>query len=118
MNRLHRTVAALVLSALFLAALPALAAEAKETSRKVVNINAAEATQIALLPRIGPATAQRVVDYRKKNGPFKSAEDLMLVQGVGEKTFALIKPYLSTSGATTLTEKVHASRPKSAEAGH
>jgi len=113
-----RTTSALTLSAaLFLASLPAVAAPAGAGGQKVVvvNINSAEAAQIALLPRIGLSVAQRVVDYRKKNGPFKTTDDLMLVQGVGEKTYQLIKPYVTTTGDTTLQEKVRSSRSKQAK---
>ena len=88
-----------------LAAVPGLAAEGKK-----INVNSADASQLALLPRVGPSLAQRIIDYRKQNGPFKKAEDLMLVRGIGEKTFELLKPYVATSGETTLKEKVHASR--------
>jgi len=111
----RRLTGALWLAAFALASLPTLAAEAK----RVVNINTADAVQLALLPRVGPSTAQRIVEFRKKNGPFKSAEDIMLVQGIGERTFALLKPYVATSGETTLTEKVHAGRakPKPEEGG-
>ena len=73
-----------------------------------MNVNSADASQLALLPRVGPSVAQRIIDYRKQNGPFKKAEDLMLVQGIGEKTFQLIKPYVATAGETTLKEKVKA----------
>lgn len=114
-HRSHRRITAtgLVL-ALLLAALPGLAAEAKpEGGGKKVNINSADATQLALLPRVGPSVAQRIIDYRKQNGPFKKAEDLMLVQGIGEKTYQLIKPYVATAGETTLREKVHSSRKDS-----
>ena len=76
----------------------------------MVNINSADASQLALLPRVGPSVAQRIVDYRKENGPFKTPEDLMLVQGIGEKTFQLLKPYVAISGETTLKEKVQGSR--------
>jgi len=68
------------------------------------------------LPRIGPSVAQRIVEHRKANGQFKTAEDLMLVRGIGEKTFQLIKPYASLAGETSLHEKVHATRTKK-EAG-
>jgi competence protein ComEA len=105
----HRVVAGVFL-VVFLAALPALAAEGKPDSNKKVNINNADASQLALLPRVGPSVAQRIVEYRKENGPFKKPEDLMLVRGIGEKTYQLIKPYVATSGETTLKEKVRTSR--------
>ena len=74
-----------------------------------VNINKAGVEQLALLPRVGPAVAQRIVDFREQNGDFKSAEDLMMVRGIGEKTFERLAPYVSISGETTLTEKVRSS---------
>lgn len=87
------------------------AAEAKEGKKgSVININSADTTQLSLLPRIGPSVAQRIVDYRKKNGPFKTTDDLMLVQGIGEKTFQLLKPYVAIAGETTLKEKVKGSK--------
>lgn len=106
MNRSKRLIGSVILAGLVLAALPTFAAEA----RRVVNINTADASQLALLPRVGPSVAQKIVDFRKENGPFKSAEDLMLVQGIGEKTFQLLKPYLAVSGETTLKEKVKAGK--------
>lgn len=111
MNRTHRIAGLLIFAALLVTftALPGYAAE----GRRVVNINSANAEQLALLPRVGPSVAQRIVDFRKENGPFKSPEDLMLVQGIGEKTYQLLKPYLAVSGETTLKEKVKASRPAS-----
>jgi competence protein ComEA len=106
MNRTHRIAGLLVLAALLVTALPGFAAE----GRRVVNVNSANAEQLALLPRVGPSVAQRIIDFRKENGPFKSPEDLMLVQGIGEKTYQLLKPYLAVSGETTLKEKVKASK--------
>jgi len=104
MKHSHRIVAGVVLAVL-LAALPGAAAEGRK-----VNVNTADAAQLALLPRVGPSIAQRIVEYRKQNGPFKKPEDLMLVRGIGEKTYDLLKPYVATSGETTLKEKVKASR--------
>jgi competence protein ComEA len=53
-----------------------------------VNINTADAGALAReLEGIGPAKAQAIVAYREKNGPFKSPEDLLKVQGIGEKVF-------------------------------
>jgi len=112
MKHVYRTVAGLALALLFIPA-PGRAeakADAPKEVTKRVNINSADSSQLSMLPRVGPSVADRIVDYRKDNGPFKKAEDLMLVQGIGEKTFQLIKPYLATSGETTLKEKVSSSR--------
>lgn len=111
MKHVYRAVAALVIALLCVPA-PG-TAEAKPDKPEVtkrVNINNADSAQLSMLPRVGPSVADRIVEYRKDNGPFKKPEDLMLVQGIGEKTFQLIKPYLATSGDTTLKEKVGNSR--------
>ena len=51
-----------------------------------VNINTADAGTLAReLEGIGPAKAQAIVEYRQKNGPFKTPEDLLKVQGIGER---------------------------------
>jgi competence protein ComEA len=109
MKQAHRIVAGTIL-ALLLAVLPGVAAEGKPEGGKKVNVNSADTTQLSLLPRVGPSVAQRIVEYRKQNGPFKKAEDLMLVQGIGEKTYQLLKPYIAIAGETTLKEKVRSSR--------
>lgn len=97
--------AALIALGLTLLAGPAMAAPPKG----VVNINQAESSQLELLPRIGPALAGRILEMREQDGPFKTVEDLMLVRGIGEKTFEMLKPFLVLTGETTLTEKVRAS---------
>ena len=71
-----------------------------------VNINTASEEQLMLLPRVGPSVAGRIVEFRDQNGRFKKAEDLLLVSGIGDRTFDLIKPYVSVEGETTLGEKV------------
>lgn len=98
-----RILAALALLALVLTAVPALAVDG---ANGVVNVNSATAAQLALLPRVGPSIAQRIVDYRDENGKFSGPEDLMLVRGVGEKTFELLEPWITVEGDTTLTAKV------------
>jgi len=86
------------------------AASTAPVVKGVVNINTADATQIALLPKLGPKAGERVVAFRKENGPFKKTTDLMQVKGIGDKTFEVISAYLSVSGDTTLTEAVRSPR--------
>ena len=55
-----------------------------------VDVNTADAETIsAELKGVGPAKAQAIIDYRKKHGPFRSADDLSLVKGIGERTVEL-----------------------------
>ena len=76
----------------------------------VVNINTANREQLELLPRVGPALAGRIIDFRDANGPFQTAGEIVAVKGIGERSFEMLEPYLVTEGATTLTEKVKTSR--------
>src|ERR1700694_2905691 len=66
-----------------------------------VNINTATKEELDALPEIGPVKAQAIVDYRKANGPFKTPEDIMKVNGIKEGTFAKVKGMISVSGAST-----------------
>lgn len=52
----------------------------------LVNLNTATAAELETLPRIGPAMAQRILDYRTANGPFTSVDELTDVPGIGEAT--------------------------------
>ncbi|MCU1515266.1 MAG: competence protein ComEA [Microbacteriaceae bacterium] len=56
-----------------------------------VNVNTADATTLETLPRVGPAMAKRILDWRTANGRFSAIEDLMSVTGIGEKTFDGLK---------------------------
>ena len=53
----------------------------------LVNINTATAVELETLPRIGPATAQRILEYREANGSFEAIEDIQNVPGIGPATF-------------------------------
>jgi competence protein ComEA len=74
---------------------------AKPAVTAVVNINSASTTDLATLPGIGAKTAERIVEYRQKNGPFKKIEELMNVRGVGEKSFLKIKEQITVAAAKT-----------------
>lgn len=60
-----------------------------------ININTASADELDLLPSIGPVYAQRIIDYRNKNGPFKSIEEIQNVSGIGPKTFEKLKDLIT-----------------------
>lgn len=104
----HRTVIALVLAIFASAALAS--AAGGESPTGVVNINTANAEQLQLLPRVGPALAGRIIDFRETNGPFRSVDEIVAVKGIGERSFAKLEPYLTTKGETTLSEKVKSPR--------
>lgn len=53
-----------------------------------VNINTATSDELQTLKGVGPALAQRIIDDRTANGPYKAIEDLKRVSGIGDKTFA------------------------------
>ena len=53
-------------------------------TRVLVNVNTADAETLETLTGVGPALAQAIVDYRAAHGAFRSAEDLLLVKGIGE----------------------------------
>ncbi|RKO61011.1 helix-hairpin-helix domain-containing protein [Caldibacillus debilis] len=60
-----------------------------------VNINTADESLLQTLPGIGPAKAKAIIEYREENGPFRSAEDIKNVSGIGEKTFEKIAGHIS-----------------------
>ena len=56
-----------------------------------VNINNADESELDKLPGVGPSTAQKIIQYRKENGEFKSIDELKNVSGIGEAKFQKIK---------------------------
>ena len=66
-------------------------ASAGTTAGGRVNLNTADATALETLPRVGPALAQRIIDWREANGGFGTIDDLKSVTGIGDKTFDGLK---------------------------
>jgi competence protein ComEA len=92
------TIVLLVFALLMPAAALAQDAAAKRT---LLNLNTATAAQLEELPGIGKATAERIIEYRTKNGAFKKIEDLMNVRGVGEKSFLSLKDLITVTPPRT-----------------
>jgi len=88
---------------LWLLALP-LNGGAKTAPEHPLDLNAATATELMQLPRVGARTAARIVAFRRDHGPFQRPEDLLGVKGIGEKAFRRLLPHL-TVGASPVPER-------------
>jgi competence protein ComEA len=100
-----------LLSLVVLAVLLASPAQAQTTRTKTVdqtaakpalqvNLNTATVADLQELPGVGAKVAARIVEYRQKQGPFKKIEELMYVQGIGEKSFLKLRPQITVAGRT------------------
>jgi competence protein ComEA len=72
-------------------------AAAVATEARPVDINTAQSDGLQSVPGIGKALAQRIIAFREKNGAFQSVDDLVKVQGIGEKSLQKLRPYLTAS---------------------
>ncbi len=77
-----------------LASAPTFAAEPP-----AVDLNTASIAQLNEINGIGTSKAQAIVDYREKNGPFHTVDDLLNVKGIGDKLLARIRPQITVGSA-------------------
>ena len=63
-----------------------------------LDLNTATKVQLMELPGIGDTTAARILDYREQNGRFSSTDELLNVEGIGEKKLLQIEPYIMVGG--------------------
>jgi competence protein ComEA len=63
-------------------------------SPSAININTATAKELESLPHIGRKTAEKIIQFRENNGPFRRVEHLMQIRGISEKRFLEIEQFL------------------------
>lgn len=106
--RLSLLLAGALIALAFTGATVARAAEAKGSAKAgatasadagPVDLNSASADQLVAVPGIGESLARRIVEFRDKNGAFQSVDDLLKVQGIGEKSLQKLRPHLTVSKA-------------------
>jgi len=61
-----------------------------------VDVNTAGVAELARLPQIGPALARRIIAHRQAHGPFRDAEGLLQVKGIGPETYAALEGHVTT----------------------
>jgi competence protein ComEA len=74
-------------------------AATKKPPPKPININTANSEELQLVPGIGPATAEKILQMRKSYGAFKSVDDLLSIRGIGKKRLEKMRKYLTVSKA-------------------
>ena len=107
-----RLLASLALASAVFAAQPAAqnaqkpaAPRAEAAPAVVVNLNTATVAELEKLPGIGQKVAARIAEYRQKNGAFKKIEELMNVQGIGEKSFLQLRSRITVGPAADVAAK-------------
>lgn len=66
----------------------------QQVEQAKVDINSASSEELQTVPGLGPALAQRIIDFREEHGPFERVEDLLNVRGIGVKTLERLRPHV------------------------
>ncbi len=108
-----RLCAALMLALCLLAGACCAQSKAKKLPppSKPIDLNTATSEQLQRLPGVGPVTAQRILDYRKKSGPFQSVDDLQAVRGISSKRLDKVRQYVMVKPPAQAPPKTPPKKP-------
>lgn len=87
----------------------------KPTASFPIAINEANALTLQALPRIGPAMARRILEFRDRHGRLTGAEDLLAIRGIGEKTLQQLLPLIVFEQARDSTVQQPGNQPEKSE---
>jgi competence protein ComEA len=83
-------IAGLLFSAALFSAPPVAASISHHQNEERIDINTASVEELQRLPGVGPALASRIVEHRRKHGPFKRPQDIVIVRGMSAKLYRRI----------------------------
>lgn len=74
--------------------IPSSSNDSLNSSKSLININYASAAELENVPGIGPVTSEKIINYRIENGLFRKLDEILKVSGIGDKTYAKMKPFI------------------------
>jgi len=66
-------------------------------TNQLINLNTATQSELETLPGIGPAMASRIIEFRERNGSFRSVDEIKLITGIGERRYESIRHLVTTN---------------------
>jgi competence ComEA-like helix-hairpin-helix protein len=88
---------AAIIAIVFFSCALAMAAQKKTPPAHPLHLNVAKVKELQQVPSVGPKTAQAIVDFRHKSGPFRRVEDLLAIKSIGQRKLDTMRPYLNVT---------------------